>query len=86
VAWLNVNTGASGVAPLDGNSEYNLPTLAKVIDSGPGHVVAALWGSVTYPNATCFVAPTVGLFDVDPAVAPPAAAAPALSAEPPAAP
>jgi hypothetical protein len=73
VAWLNVNTGASGVTPLDGVTEYNLPSLARVVDSGPGNIVAALWGTVTYPAATCFVAPTVGLFNVEPAPPPPPA-------------
>ncbi|WP_068277306.1 hypothetical protein [Aldersonia kunmingensis] len=79
VAWLNVNNGASGVVPLDDLTEYNLPALAKAVDSGPGSVVAALWGTVTYPAATCFVAPTVGLFNVEPPTPPSAAgsAAPA---------
>lgn len=71
VAWLNVNTGASGVVLLDDQTEYNLPTLAKVVESGPGNVVATLWGRVTYPNATCFVAPTVGLFNVENPTPPP---------------
>jgi hypothetical protein len=73
VAWLNVNTGASGVVALDDQTEYNLPALAKAVDSGPGNVVAALWGSVTYPSATCFVAPTVGLFTVESPTPPPGA-------------
>jgi hypothetical protein len=70
VAWLNVNTGANGIMPVDGMTDYQLPSLAKVVDTGPGNVVAAIWGTVAYPDATCHVAPTVGLFTVEAAPAP----------------
>jgi hypothetical protein len=64
VAWLNLDSGASGIAALDGVSEYGLPTLSKAVETGPGTVVAALWGSVNYTDAICSVAPTVGEFTV----------------------
>ncbi|WP_330185280.1 hypothetical protein OHB26_17840 [Nocardia sp. NBC_01503] len=64
VAWLNVGNGRSGITPLDELTEYNLPTLAKTVDTGPGTVVASLWGSIDYPGSRCLVLPTVGLFTV----------------------
>ncbi|WP_067571204.1 hypothetical protein [Nocardia acidivorans] len=64
VAWLNVGNGRSGITPLDELTEYNLPALAKTVDTGPGTVVASLWGSIDYPGARCLVLPTVGLFTV----------------------
>ncbi|GAB4588544.1 hypothetical protein [Nocardia sp. IFM 10818] len=76
VVWLNVANGRSGINGLDELTEYGLPALAKTVDSGPGTVIATLWGSIDYPAARCAVLPTVGLFTVpeppkDPAVAPP---------------
>ncbi|MRH91110.1 hypothetical protein GFY24_27340 [Nocardia sp. SYP-A9097] len=64
VAWLNVGNGRSGITPLDEMTEYNLPSLAKTVDTGPGTVVASLWGSIDYPGSRCLVLPTVGLFTV----------------------
>ncbi|MBL1076194.1 hypothetical protein JK358_17485 [Nocardia sp. 2] len=64
VAWLNVANGRSGINALDEMTEYNLPALAKTVDSGPGTVVASLWGTIDYPAARCVVFPTVGLFTV----------------------
>ncbi|QNG21209.1 hypothetical protein G4H71_03415 [Rhodococcus triatomae] len=64
VAWLNTATGASGVAPLDGTTDGGYPSLAKVVPTGSGTVVASIFGSVSYTNATCHVLPTVGMFFV----------------------
>ncbi|MEU7768552.1 hypothetical protein AB0B25_26075 [Nocardia sp. NPDC049190] len=64
VAWLNVNTGASGIAPLDDVTEYHLPSLSKTVKSGPGTVIASMWGIIDYPFAHCVMTPTVGLFTV----------------------
>ncbi|MGW6375794.1 hypothetical protein ACWFRB_06975 [Rhodococcus sp. NPDC055112] len=62
--WVNTSTGASGIAPIDGVTEFGTPSLSKVVDSGPGNVAAALFGTVTYADATCVVLPTVGMFTV----------------------
>ncbi|MGQ4600423.1 hypothetical protein [Nocardia sp. R6R-6] len=64
VAWVNVNTGASGLAPLDDLTEYRLPSLSKTVDSGPGTVLASMWGIIDYPFAHCVMTPTVGVFTV----------------------
>ncbi|WP_028477268.1 hypothetical protein [Nocardia sp. CNY236] len=64
VAWVNVNTGASGVAPLDDMTEYGMPSLSKTVESGPGTVLASMWGIIDYPFAHCVMTPTVGLFTV----------------------
>ena len=64
VAWINTNTGASGILPLDGVTEGGYPALNKVVTTGPGTVVASIFGSVGYTNATCYVLPTVGSFFV----------------------
>ncbi|MGW4329874.1 hypothetical protein ACWEKR_28760 [Nocardia sp. NPDC004573] len=77
VAWVNVNTGASGIDPLDDVTEYRLPTLSKTVKSGPGTVLASMWGIIDYPFAHCVMTPTVGLFTVPDAPAPPPAPAPA---------
>ncbi|WP_040782002.1 hypothetical protein [Nocardia pneumoniae] len=73
VAWVNVNTGASGITPLDDVTEYRLPSLSKTVDSGPGTVLASMWGIIDYPFAHCVMTPTVGLFTV-PNFPPPAPA------------
>lgn len=64
VAWVNTATGASGVTPLDGTTDGGYPTLAKIVETGSGTVLAAIFGSVGYSNATCHVLPTVGMFYV----------------------
>jgi hypothetical protein len=85
VAWVNVNTGASGLDPLDDVTEYHLPTLSKTVKSGPGTVLASMWGIIDYPFAHCVMTPTVGLFTVpDFPAAPPAAPQPAPAAPQPA--
>ncbi|MGW4530890.1 hypothetical protein ACWEOI_08060 [Nocardia sp. NPDC004340] len=76
VAWLNVNNGRSGIVPLDDHTEYSLPTLSKTVETGPGTIIASLWGTIDYPNARCVVLPTVGLSTVPDA--------PAVQATPPA--
>lgn len=90
VAWLNVNTGASGLTTLDDRTELGLPTLSKTVASGPGTVIASMWGMIDYPFAHCVMTPTVGMFYVPnlPVQAPPPApeAAPAAVGAPQAAP
>ncbi|MET9028299.1 hypothetical protein ABZW96_22145 [Nocardia sp. NPDC004168] len=77
VAWVNVNTGASGIDPLDDVTEYRQPTLSKTVRSGPGTVLASMWGIIDYPFAHCVMTPTVGLFTVpDNPPPPPSAPAP----------
>ncbi|MEV4235936.1 MULTISPECIES: hypothetical protein [unclassified Nocardia] len=85
VAWLNVNTGASGLTTLDDRTEYNMPTLSKTVTSGPGTVIASMWGMIDYPFAHCVMTPTVGMFYVPdlPVLPPaPAPAQPAATQEP----
>ncbi|MEV4125933.1 hypothetical protein [Nocardia sp. NPDC049707] len=83
VAWLNVNTGASGLTTLDDRTEYNMPTLSKTVTSGPGTVLASMWGMIDYPFAHCVMTPTVGMFSVpDQPVLPPAPAPAPESAAP----
>jgi hypothetical protein len=75
VAWVNVNTGASGMDVLDDTTELNLPILSKTVASGPGIILASMWGIIDYPFAHCVMTPTVGLFTVPDAPAPPPAPA-----------
>ncbi|MEV0709042.1 hypothetical protein [Nocardia aurea] len=78
VAWVNINNGRSGLDTLDDRTEVGLPTLSKTIDSGPGTVLASMWGVINYPFANCVMTPTVGTFVVpDLPAAAPAEAAPA---------
>lgn len=65
VAWLNVASGAKGIARLDETSSTGIPSLAADIATGSGPVVASLQGSVTYNDAICRAAPTVGVFVTD---------------------
>ncbi|ONM50705.1 hypothetical protein [Nocardia donostiensis] len=78
VAWLNINNGRSGISALDDMTEYHMPSLSKTVDSGPGTVIASMWGTINYPGAMCVMTPTVGLFGVPeaPVQAPPPAPAP----------
>lgn len=64
VAWVNVNTGQSGIVPLDDQTEFQLPSLAKTVHSGAGTVIASMWGTIDYPGARCVMTPTVGTFVV----------------------
>lgn len=64
VAWVNINNGASGIDPLDDITEYGLPSLSKTVNSGPGTVIASMWGIIDYPFAHCLMTPTVGTFMV----------------------
>ncbi|MEV6432090.1 hypothetical protein [Nocardia sp. NPDC051463] len=77
VAWININTGASGLDVLDDRTEYGLPSLSKNVASGSGTVLASMWGIIDYPFAHCVMTPTVGIFTVPNAPAP-APAAPAV--------
>ncbi|MEV6278275.1 hypothetical protein [Nocardia sp. NPDC051832] len=80
VAWVNVNNGASGIDMLDDRTETGLPSLTKTVNSGPGTVIASMWGVINYPFANCVMTPTVGLFSVPDLPPPPAD--PAAPAEP----
>lgn len=84
VAWVNLNTGASGMDNLDDRTELGLPTLSRTVNSGPGTVLASMWGVINYPGAHCVMTPTVGTFTVPdiPVVAP--APAPEQAPPPPA--
>ncbi|WP_194836269.1 hypothetical protein [Nocardia sp. XZ_19_369] len=64
VAWVNINNGASGIDSLDDLTEYGLPSLSKTVHSGPGTVIASMWGIINYPFANCVMTPTVGTFMV----------------------
>ncbi|WP_405161141.1 hypothetical protein OG203_32935 [Nocardia sp. NBC_01499] len=64
VAWVNINNGASGIDSLDDMTEYGLPSLSKTVNSGPGTVIASMWGIIDYPFAHCLMTPTVGTFMV----------------------
>ncbi|MFI9509324.1 hypothetical protein [Nocardia sp. NPDC052566] len=82
VAWVNLNNGASGVDTLDDLTEYGMPSLSKTVNSGPGMVLASMWGIIDYPFAHCVMTPTVGTFMV-PDAPPPPPVAPAAPAVPP---
>ncbi|QIS15295.1 hypothetical protein [Nocardia arthritidis] len=64
VGWVNLSTGASGIDPLDDVTQYNLPSLSKTVNSGPGTVLASMWGTINYPGTLCVMTPTVGTFFV----------------------
>lgn len=64
VAWVNVNTGQSGIVALDDQTEFQLPSLSKTVHSGAGTVIASMWGTIDYPGARCVMTPTVGTFVV----------------------
>ncbi|MEV0548641.1 hypothetical protein [Nocardia salmonicida] len=83
VAWVNVNTGQSGIVGLDDQTEFKLPSLSKTVHSGAGTVVASMWGTIDYAGARCVMTPTVGTFVVpDLPVAVPEAPAAAPAPEP----
>ncbi|GGK46848.1 hypothetical protein [Nocardia camponoti] len=64
VAWVNLNTGLSGIVALDDQTEFRTPSLSKTVHSGAGTVVASMWGSIDYPGQRCVMTPTVGTFVV----------------------
>ncbi|HLS79018.1 MAG TPA: hypothetical protein VK083_19750 [Nocardia sp.] len=64
VAWVNVNNGRSGLDMLDDRTADGLPTLSRTVESGPGTVIASMWGVIGYPGAHCVMTPTVGTFSV----------------------
>ncbi|WP_280426054.1 hypothetical protein [Nocardia carnea] len=81
VAWININNGRSGLDMLNDLTEFGTASLSQTVDSGPGTVLASMWGTVNYPGALCVMTPTVGLFSVPdqppaPAVPVPDAAVP----------
>lgn len=72
VAWVNVNNGRSGIDMLDDRTAEGMPTLSRTVESGPGTVIASMWGVIGYPGAHCVMTPTVGTFSVPDAPLPPA--------------
>jgi hypothetical protein len=66
IAWINVDSGANGIVAVDGVTADNLPSLSKTVPTGPGTVVASIWGAVSYTDAICAITPTVGEFTVGP--------------------
>ncbi|WP_063039338.1 hypothetical protein [Nocardia grenadensis] len=76
VAWININNGRSGLDMLDDLTEFGTPSLSRTVDSGPGTVLASMWGTINYPDALCVMTPTVGMFPVPEAPAPAPAPAP----------
>lgn len=73
VAWININNGRSGLDPVSDVTQFGTASLSRTVDSGPGTVLASMWGTVGYPGALCVMTPTVGLFSVpDLPPAPPA--------------
>ncbi|MFI5720003.1 hypothetical protein [Nocardia sp. NPDC051750] len=72
VAWININNGRAGLDTLSDVTEFGTPSLSRTVNSGPGTVLASMWGTITYPGALCVMTPTVGLFTVPdaPAAAP----------------
>lgn len=74
VAWININNGRAGLDVLSDVTEFGTASLSRTVDSGPGTVLASMWGTVGYPGALCVMTPTVGLFSVPDQ--PPAPAAP----------
>ncbi|WP_459547785.1 hypothetical protein [Nocardia sp. X0981] len=63
-AWINIDNGRSGLTVLDDITEFGTPSLSKTVDSGPGTVLASMWGTINYPGALCVMTPTVGMFPV----------------------
>lgn len=65
VAWLNINTFKGGIVPLDDTLPIiGTPMMSKVVDTGEGKVLAAMFGKVDYSDGkSCTVLPTVGAFD-----------------------
>jgi len=70
VSWINVDTGRQGTQPLTADAGINQDgptTLTTIADTGPGRVVATVYGSVTSkgedgaPPVQCNVLPTIGL-------------------------
>ncbi|NUP28691.1 MAG: hypothetical protein HOQ44_18745 [Nocardia sp.] len=87
VAWININNGRSGLDMLDDRTEFGTPSLSRTVDSGPGTVLASMWGTIDYPGALCVMTPTVGMFPVPEEAAPAPAPAPqSAPAAPPAEP
>lgn len=74
VAWININNGRAGLDTLNDVTEFGTASLSRTVASGPGTVLASMWGTVDYPGALCVMTPTVGLFSVPDA--PPAPAVP----------
>lgn len=63
VVWINASTFKGGIVALD-ETLLGAPSLSKVVDTGDGKVLAAMFGTVDYTDGkSCIVLPTVGAFD-----------------------
>ncbi|MDG3012747.1 hypothetical protein G4X40_21645 [Rhodococcus sp. D2-41] len=61
VAWVNTNTGQSGIVNLMGT----YPNLSALVTTGPGNVVATAFGSINFGSSPiCQDNPTIGTFVV----------------------
>ena len=59
VAWVNTNTGQSGITDLHGV----YPNLSATVDTGVGNVIATGFGSINWGSSPiCQSNPTIGTF------------------------
>ncbi|WP_036494201.1 hypothetical protein [Nocardia sp. BMG111209] len=65
LAWVNIANGRSGIAELDDPTDFGTPALSKTVDTGPGTVAAAVWGTIDYPGQRCSLTPALGVITVD---------------------
>ncbi|MQY28664.1 hypothetical protein [Nocardia aurantia] len=65
LAWVNLADGRSGIAELDDLTDFGTPALSKTVDTGPGTVAAAVWGTIDYPGQRCALTPALGVITVD---------------------
>ncbi len=63
VAWINMSNGKHGFAKLD-DDIAGIPMIAKDVETGEGHILAAMYGSIKTPDGkSCqILVPTVGQF------------------------
>jgi len=63
VAWINLSNGKNGIEKLDGDVA-GIPMIAKDVNTGSGHIMAAMFGSIKTPTGkSCqIMVPTVGQF------------------------
>ncbi|WP_110471772.1 hypothetical protein [Williamsia limnetica] len=69
VAWINVDTGATGQQSLQRNDKINVAegpgTFTTIAKTGQGRVISAIYGNVTTKTegktVSCTIIPTVGL-------------------------
>ena len=69
VAWINIDTGATGHQNLRRNDKINVAegpgTFTTIVKTGKGRVISAIYGNVTTSikgsTVSCTIVPTVGL-------------------------